>query len=83
MRWMNITLSIDDELLARARKLAAERNTSLNNMVREQLRHLTSAADQQRLVDQLEALWQCESQNAVEGDYRWNRKDAYDRSLLR
>lgn len=80
---MNITLSIEDTLLKQARKLAAERNTSLNNLIREYLCHITNASEQQRLVESLDSLWEESSQVAVDPDYRWNREDAYDRSVLR
>ena len=38
---MKVTLSIDDVVLVRARKLAARRGTSLNQLVRDYLEELT------------------------------------------
>lgn len=37
---MNITLSVDDRLVAKARRLARERGTSLNQLVRDYLEQL-------------------------------------------
>lgn len=45
----NLTLSIDDELLAKARVLAAMRRTSVNEMVREHLRSLVE--DEERVAE--------------------------------
>ena len=45
----NLTLSIDDELLAKARVLAAMRRTSVNEMVREFLAGLVD--DEERVAE--------------------------------
>ncbi len=45
MEMKNITLAVDDEVLAAVRKLAAERNTTVNGLVRD---YLTSLAEQVR-----------------------------------
>lgn len=41
----NVTLSIDDELLARGRSYAQKRGTSLNALVREYIEETTSKPD--------------------------------------
>jgi len=41
---MNVTLSIDEKLLARARELAHERGTSVNQLVRDYLERLSERA---------------------------------------
>jgi hypothetical protein len=77
---MNVTLSIDDQTLSRARLLAQRRGTSLNQMIREYLESLT-ASDPAQAVAELDRLW-----NEEEGDsggWTWNREEAYDRPLLR
>jgi uncharacterized protein DUF6364 len=77
---MNVTLSIDNCTLARARQLAQQRGTSLNQMIRDYLDSLT-ASDPAKTVAELERLWHEE-----EGDsrgWKWNREDAYDRPVLR
>ena len=77
---MNVTLSIDDQTLARARQLALQRGTSLNQMIRDYLEELT-VRDPGEVLAELERLWSEE-----EGDSRgwsWNREEAYDRPVLR
>jgi hypothetical protein len=41
----NITLSVDDEVLALARRYAAERKTTVNALVREHLTRMAQHAD--------------------------------------
>ena len=53
----NLTLSIDDELLARGRKYAAARGTSLNALVRKYLEETTAPPDA-RLEEMIERLRQ-------------------------
>jgi succinate dehydrogenase flavin-adding protein (antitoxin of CptAB toxin-antitoxin module) len=77
---MRVTLSIDDQTLARARLLAQRRGTSLNLMIREYLESLI-ASDSAQAVAELDRLW-----NEEEGDsvgWTWNREEAYDRPVLR
>lgn len=77
---MNVTLSIDEQTLARARQLAQRRGMSLNEMIRDYLETLT-ASDPARAVEELERLWSEE-----EGDsdgWKWNREELYDRPVLR
>jgi hypothetical protein len=56
---MKVTLSLDEQILARARTLAQRRCTSLSMMVQEWLEALT-AADRSQAVGELERLWQME-----------------------
>jgi CRISPR/Cas system-associated protein Csm6 len=53
---MHVTLSIDDQTLARARHLAQRRGVSLNEMIRDYLETLT-ASDPAQTVAELERLW--------------------------
>lgn len=72
---MNITIAIDDDLLERARKLARRRGTSLQELIREQLRLLAgerSGADAAR-----ELLDLMESHGGRSGGRTWRRDDAY------
>ena len=74
----NITLAIDEELLAKARALAAKRHSSLNAIVRSLLSHEVEQEDRitqaraglKRLMD--------ESTLDMGPDYRWNRQEIYD-----
>lgn len=72
---MNLTVSVDDELLERARSLARRRGVSLQELIREQLRLLAgepSGADVAR-----ELLELMESHGGRSAGERWSRDDAY------
>jgi len=76
---MNVTLSIDEQTLNRARQLAQQRGTSLNQMIQEYLESLT-ASDPGQALNELERLW-----NEEEGDsggWTWNREEVQDRRRL-
>lgn len=78
---MNVTLSIDERLVAEARKVAAARGTSLNQMIRDELERLTAAPSGEETMRELEEQW-----SRSEGDshgWTWNREDLYDRPILR
>lgn len=74
---MNLTLSIDDRVLAEARRIAADRGTSLNQLVRDYLNELTRNDDVETIIRELDAMWS-------EGTYRsegpWTRDEAHERS---
>ena len=74
---MNVTLSIDDRVVAEARRIAAIRGTSLNQIVRDFLNELTQVDDVESVVARLDALW-------AEEDYRsegpWTREELHERS---
>lgn len=79
---MNITLSLDESLVHRARKLAQQRGTSLNQLVRDHLEELTSSSDPLLAFEALENLWK-EHPAQPDPDWKWNRGDLYDRPVLR
>lgn len=74
---MNVTLSIDDELVARARSLAEGRGKSLNQLIRELLEAETGAYDGDATVALLDELW-ADSPGHSGGD-PVSRQDAYGR----
>ena len=74
----NVTLAIEEATLRKARRIAAERSTSLNAMIRDFLRELAereSQADQarQRIYEL------CESSTAEVGRKSWRRDKLYER----
>ena len=77
----NLTLSLDDKLLDRARKLAAQRGISLNQMIRDYLSEVTGELSPEELVSELDALW-AESRGDSRG-WRFNREELHDRAVLR
>ena len=78
---VNVTVSLDDKLLERARKLAARRGISLNQMIRDYLSELTGELSPDEVVADLEALW-AESRGDSRG-WRFNREELHDRAVLR
>ncbi len=78
---MNVTLSIDETVLARARELAHERGTSVNQLIRDYLERLTGGPGPADVMEQLERLWS--EQAGRSGGWTWNREELYDRPVLR
>ncbi len=78
---VNVTLSLDDRLLERARRLAARRGISLNQMIRDYLSEITAEVTPEELVAELETLW-AESRGDSK-DWRYNREELHDRPVLR
>ena len=75
---MNVTLSIDEETLVRARELAARRGTSLNQMIRDYLEEVASDLSSDEIVRELNALW--ESGSGDSGGRRWTREELHERT---
>ena len=73
----NITLSIDEVTLREARKYAAERNTTVNAMVRE---YLSSIAKREERVKQaVRRLKRLSADSKLEvGPVTWTRDDLYE-----
>ena len=74
----NVTLAIEDQVLREARRIAAERSTSLNAMIRDFLRDLTrresrAAAARKRIVEL------CRASQAEVGDRGWSRDELHER----
>ena len=74
---MNVTLSIEDRVVAEARRIAAVRGTSLNQIVRDYLNELTRVDEVESVVAQLDALW-AEDDHRSEGP--WTREELHERS---
>lgn len=78
---MNVTLSIDDETLARARELANRRGTSLNQMIRDYLEELASELSPDEVVAELNELWATSTGDS--GRRSWTREELHERFGLR
>ena len=74
---MNITLSIGDRVVAKARHIASVRGTSLNQLVRDYLDDLTRHSDMKSVLDELDAMWS-ESTGRSQGP--WTREELHERS---
>jgi hypothetical protein len=74
----NITLSIDDEVLAAVRRYAAEKHSSVNALVREFLTNLAGHQDRARRARM--RLRQLSNRSTGRlGDKTWTRQDLHDR----
>ena len=73
---MNVTLSIDEQLLERARRRAAALGKSLNQLVREYLEKLAGGDDPERSITEFKRL----SGRGHSRDWRFNRDEIHERS---
>jgi hypothetical protein len=74
----NVTLAIDESLLREARRIAADRSTTLNAMIREFLQELAERESKavrarERIVDL------CRNIRAEVGPRTWTRDDLHER----
>lgn len=76
---MNLTLSIDDHLVERARALAAVRGTSVQQMIRDYLASVVEPDDPAATIRQLHALRAQAPGDS--GGQRFNREDTYEERL--
>jgi hypothetical protein len=74
----NITLSVDEEVLAAVRRHAAERNSSVNALVREYLTNLAEHQDRARRARARLRQLSKRSQGRM-GEKTWTREDLHDR----
>jgi hypothetical protein len=78
----NLTLAVDDEVLARYRMLAAEQRTSVNALIRRHMEEATNVAEQRR---EARAWMASKAREKMANDsppsdgetWRWNREDSY------
>jgi hypothetical protein len=73
----NLTLVVEEDLLLAARKVALDRRTSVNQLVREYLSSLVEQTDRQRIAKA--RLMKMMETGLVDGDITWSRDDLYKR----
>ena len=73
---MNVTLSIDEQTVARARKKAAVLGKSLNQLIREYLQSLAGGNDAERSIEEFNRL----SGRGDARNWRFNREEIHGRS---
>lgn len=74
----NLTLTIDEELLREARKVALDRNSSVNQLVREFLEQLVRETSARRAaLEKIEEIFQLKP--VVVGTKSWTRDDLHER----
>ena len=74
----NVTIALDEATLREARRIAAERSTSLNNLIREFLERLTRRESQSRTA-RLRIAQLCRDSKAEVGERRWTRDELHER----
>ncbi|MCC5848863.1 MAG: ribbon-helix-helix protein, CopG family [Verrucomicrobia bacterium] len=75
----NITLTIDEDIVKKVRRLALERNTSLTSLVREVLRQWAAREDlrSEECIAELKACFQ--NAPAKVGEKKWTREELHER----
>jgi hypothetical protein len=74
----NLTLTLDENLLRAARKVALDRNSSVNQLVREYLDRLVREQDQRaNAMANLEEIFQ--TTHVRVGRRNWTREDLHER----
>ena len=73
---MNITLSIDEQLAARARKRAEALGKSLNQLIRDYLQKLAGGDDPERSIEEFRKL----SGKGHSRGWRFDRNEIHERS---
>jgi hypothetical protein len=76
---MNITLSIDEQLVARAREKLRATGKSINQEIREHLQHVAGDNNLQRDIEFLRSTAGCGNSNG----WKYNREDAYEERMGR
>lgn len=74
----NITLSVEEEILAAVRRYTAEHNTTVNALVREYLTNLAGHHDRARRARVRLRQLSKQSQGQL-GDKTWTREDLHER----
>lgn len=77
----NLTIQLDDDLIRRAKVIAAERGTSVSGLVAQQITELIAARD--RYVRARESALQMMSEATDRGGRRWTREELYEERISR
>jgi hypothetical protein len=73
---MNVTLSLDDQVVTRARKKAEALGKSLNQLIRDYLERLAGGDDPERSIKEFKRL----SGRGHSRGWRFNRDEIHERS---
>ena len=73
---MNITLALDDELVARAREIAKREGTTLNDLVRRHLENVAGRRGADDTIEDLRRLWADRAGRS--GGRKIAREEAYE-----
>ena len=73
---MNLTLSVDEQTVAKARRVAEAMHKSLNQVIREYLEQLAGQDQAERDAEEFRRL---SGQGRPDPDWKFNRDEIYDR----
>jgi uncharacterized Zn finger protein len=73
---MNLTLSVDEQTVAKARRVAEAMHKSLNQVIREYLEQLARQDQAERDAEEFRRL---SGQGRPDPDWKFNRDEIYDR----
>ena len=76
----NLTLSIPDQLLEKARKRASESGITVNQYVRDKLAELAGEEDMDAVVARFREL---SGKGNPDPDWKWNRDEIYEERMSR
>ena len=76
---MKTTLSIDEEIVIKVRKIATDKNTTLTAMMRDYLTSISSSESAARRPDADKFLKTFKKVSRDMGTRTWSREDLYDR----
>lgn len=75
--YVNLTLSVDDEVVDKARQRASALGKSVNQLVREYLEQLAGVSDRDALVQELRELTRTSTGNSR--GWKFNREELHER----
>jgi len=75
----NLTLSIDELTLKKARKRAIDKDASLNSLVRQYLRKLAAEEDLNRRAIAAELMQAFDTADVIVGPRCWSREELHER----
>lgn len=76
---LNLTLSLDEEVVSKAHKRAEEMGTSVDLLVQEYLERLAVTPDPEWVAEEFVRLSKMSKGNS--DGWKWNREDAYEGRL--
>lgn len=79
----NLTITIDDDLLKRARIRALEQGTSVNALLRDYLTSYAGQEEVQRALTELIDMARRSPSRSGKGGRRWTREELHERSRVR
>jgi Family of unknown function (DUF6364) len=77
---MNLTLSVDDKTVERAREVARQQGTSLNALIRDYIDHLAGQLSGDDILEQFQEMW---AEPGNSGSKPFRREELYADRLNR